>query len=261
MIFRYLAGLLLVVLAAGCPALPPAPPPVAPLAPEDVAARLRSRHQALQSFHAKGRVTLLSQERNYSGTGLLAGRLPSTLKVDILDFLGRSLLSFSSDGQEVRVFFPKEGKLFHGPASPRNLAAFIPPALTLPQTLRLLVGALPLNNGPPQGGEFDAAQGLYRLEWRAPNGAVQERLWVAAQELRPVKGEWYGEDGKVRFSFELGEYGSLPGPLPAKITVYTVIPKVELRLVYKEMEVNPPLKAGDLVLQAPPGVAQVPLAP
>lgn len=245
---------------AGCAALRPAAPPRAVLTPEEALARLRLRQQSIQSFQAKGRITLLSQEQNYSGTGLVSGRLPSTLKTDVLDFLGRSLLSFASDGKEVQVFFPKEGKIFRGKASPRNLAAFIPPGVTLPQALRLLVGALPLSGTKPERGEFDPAQGLYVFEWRHPQGGLQERLWVD-QELHPVKEEWYGEDGGRRFTVELSEYGSTSPLLPGKIALHTEKPRVELRLAYKELRLNPNLRPTDLVLQPAPGVQEVPLGP
>ena len=111
--------------------------------------------------------------------------------MDILDILGRTLLSFATDGDQVQVLSPSEGKFFHGPASPGNLAAFIPPAVTLPQALRLLVGALPLSPGPPSKFDYDPAAGQYLLEWRQAAG-IQERLWVAAQGLYPLKDEYFG---------------------------------------------------------------------
>jgi hypothetical protein len=218
------------------------------------------RQQSIRSFQGKGRITLLSQEHNYSGTGLVAGRLPASLKTDVLDFLGRSILSFASDGQEVRVFIPREGKIFHGPATPRNLAAFIPPGVTLPQALCLLVGAVPLSEDRPERGEFDPAQGLYAFVWTRPDGALQERLWVD-RELRPVKDEFYSEEGVLRFTAEMEDYGS-PNPLlPGKITLRTENPRVELRLAYKELRLNPDLKPADLALQPAPGVREVPLRP
>jgi len=252
--------ILALLLLAGCAGLRPAPPTRMALSPEEALAQLQARQQSIRSFQGKGRITLLSPEQNYSGTGLVAGRLPATLKADVLDFLGRSLLSFASDGQEVQVFIPKEGKIFRGPASPRNLAAFIPPGVTLPQALRLLVGALPLNRGQPRKGELNAAQGLYVYEWSNSQGGLEERLWVD-QELHPVKEEWYGEDGTPRFTAELAEYGSISPFLPGKITLRTEKPRVELRLAYKDLLLNPDLKPSDLALQPAPGVQEVPLGP
>jgi hypothetical protein len=251
-------ALLILLLLGGCRALPPAPPPVTGVSSEELLLRLRSRQQHIQSFQAKGRITYLSPKQNYSGTALLAGRLPASLKVDILDFLGRTLLSFATDGTEVKILSPHENKLLRGPATPGNLAAFIPPTVSLPQTMRLLVGALPLSPGPPDRFDYQAATGRYRLEWGQGN-ALQERLWVDAQGLYPVADEWFGGAAEPRFTAELADFGTLAPDLPEKITLKTTTPKMELRLVYRDLKLNPPLTPADLTLTPPPGVAEVTL--
>ncbi len=244
--------------SAGCRALPPAPPPVAAISAEDLLGRLKARQEQVQSFQSKGRITYLSPQQNYSGTAILRGRLPASLKVDVLDFLGRTILSFATDGTEVKVLSPRENKLFQGPATSRNLAAFIPPAVSLSQTMRLLVGALPLSQGPPQNFEYEASTGRYRREWRQGE-ALTERLWVAAQGLYPVQEEWFGGGAEPRFTAELADFGALAPDLPEKITLKTTTPKMELRLNYGDLKLNPPLTPADLTLASPPGVVSVPL--
>jgi hypothetical protein len=254
-------AILALLLMAGCRALPPAPPPVAVASPEELLSRLQSRHRTIQSFQAKGRITVLAPQQNYSGTALLKGILPATLRVDVLDFFGRTILSFATDGSQVQVLSPREGKFFHGPATPRNLAAFIPPAVTLPQAVRLLAGALPLSPGVADRSEYDPGKGQYLMEWRGEGGTLQERLWVAAQGLAPAEEVWYGQAPEPRFSAQFSDFGALVPDLPEKLTLKTTTPKIELRLVYTELRLNPPLNAADLVLQPPPGVAVVPLRP
>jgi hypothetical protein len=251
-------ALLILLLLGGCRALPPAPPPVTGISSEELLLRLRSRQQQIQSFKAKGRITFISPKQNYSGTALLTGRLPATLKVDILDFLGRTILSFATDGTEVKILSPRENKLLRGPATPRNLAAFIPPAISLPQTLRLLVGALPLSPGPPDRFEYLTDAGRYLLEWRQ-GSALKERLWVDVQGLYPVAAEWFGDAAQPRFTAELSDFGALVPDFPQKITLKTSTPKMELRLVYSDLKLNPPLTPADLTLIVPAGVAEVPL--
>jgi len=244
--------------SGGCRALPPTPPSMAITSPAELLSRLNTRQQQIQTFQAKGRITFLSPQQNYSGTTLLTGRLPASLKVEVLDFLGRTVLSFATDGVEVKVLSPQENKLFQGPATPRNLAAFIPPSVSLPQALRLLVGALPLSQGPPENFEYEAATGRYRLEWRQ-GGALTERLWVEAQGLHPVQEEWFGGGPEPRFTAELANFGALAPDLPEKITLKTTAPKMELRLVYRDLKFNPPLTPADLTLTPPLGMAQAPL--
>jgi hypothetical protein len=251
-------ALLSLALLAGCRALPPAPPPVTGLSSEELLVRLRSRQQQVQSFRAKGRITFLSPQQNYSGTAVLTGRLPESLKVDVLDFLGRTILSFATDGTEVKIQSSQENKLLRGPATPGNLAAFIPPTVSLPQALRLLVGTLPFSPGPPDRFDYHSATGRYLLEW-GQGGALKERLWVEAQGLYPVAEEWFGGASEPRFTAELANFGALAPDLPEKITLKTTTPKMELRLVYRDLKLNPLLTPAELTLTPPPGVAEVPL--
>jgi len=254
-----LAWLVAALCLWGCRSLPPPAPPVAVTSAAELVSRLQAAKPQVQSFEAKGRLTFLSPQQNYSGTSLIKGLLPETLRADVLDFLGRSLLYFYSNGQEVQVLSPKEGKLYRGPATPGNLAAFIPPAVTLRQALRLMVGDLPLSPGQPSNWALETEQGRYLLEWRYPDGASKERLWLEARDLRPVREEWFGPDGRLRFAAEFSNYGQTAPGLPGQVTVKTQKPEGELRLTYREMLVNPPLKDADLSLPKSPGVAEVPL--
>jgi hypothetical protein len=256
---RRLVWLALALALWGCRSLPPPAPPTAVTSAEELVARLQAGKPRVQSFEAKGRLTLLSPQRNYSGTSLIKGRLPTTVRADVLDPLGRSLLNFYSNGLEVQVLSPKEGKLFKGEATPGNLAAFIPPAVTLPQALRLMTGDLPLSAGQPSRWAFEEGQGRYLLEWHSPDGAVKERLWLDAKELRPLREEWFGPDGQPRFVSEFSNYGQLTPGLPGQIILKTEKPKGELRLVYREMLLNPSFQDSDLALPRSPGVEEVPL--
>lgn len=255
----HLAWLVVALCFWGCRSLPPPAPPVSVISADELVSRLQAGKPQVQSFEAKGRLTFLSPQRNYSGTTLIKGRLPNTVRADVLDFLGRSLLYFYSNDQEVQVLSPKEGKLFRGAATPGNLAAFIPPALTLPQALRLMVGDLPLSPGQPAKWAHEADQGHYLLEWRYPDGVSKERLWLEDRELRPVKEEWFGPDGQLRFVADFSNYGQTAPGLPGQVKVKTLKPQGELRLSYSEMLVNPPFKETDLSLPKPAGVTEVPL--
>jgi hypothetical protein len=253
-----LACILAVLAAAGCRTIPP-PPPVPHIASAtELLYLLKARQSDLQSFQAKGRLTLVAPGRSYSGTGRLKGRLPSTLRVDVLDFFGRSLLNFASDGQRVEVLFPREGKLFYGPATPRNLAAFVPPGVTLIQALKVLMADLPLSAGGPSEWRYDSEQDSYLLVWRNPDGSLRERLSIDARSLYPVKEEWYGDNGKLSFAAELSDFLS---DRPQQIKFKTTNPETELRLAFQDMQLNPPLDAADLQVPLMQGVQKIPFRP
>jgi hypothetical protein len=259
---RYL--ILLVMLAVvgldACRRLPPTPP--APeLAADQVLSRLKAGRGELAAFAARGRLTLISPQQNATGTALIKGRLPETLRVDLKDPLGRAVLSFATDGRLVEILFPRENKLLRGPATPGNLASFVPPQVKLAHALRILVGDLPLSSGLPQRTRFEAAEKMYVLEWLKRDNSVQERLWVAAEDFQLRKQEWFGPDGQTAFRVELGEFQpSLPGR-PRQLKLMTFSPHMELRLSYRDFTPNPSLSAADLTVPRPPGVAVQPLKP
>ncbi len=253
-----LVGILAVMAAAGCRTIPPPPPVPRVVSADELLHVLKARQQGVQSFQARGRLTLLAPGRNYSGTGRLKGRLPSTLRVDVLDFLGRSLFNFASDGQRVEVLFPREGKLFYGPATPGNLAAFVPPGVSLSQALKVLTADLPLSEGKPADWRYDSRQEVYLLEWRHADGSLQERLRVDGRTLYPVKEEWYDQGGKLAFAAELNDYDR---DRPHQIKFRTTAPETELRLALQDLQLNPPLTAADLKVPEMPGVEKIPFRP
>jgi hypothetical protein len=256
-----LAGPLLILLAVtatGCRTVPPPPPPVPVASANELISLLKARQVGLQSFQARGRLTLLTPEQRYSGSGRLKGILPSTLRVDVLDFFGRSLINFASDGQQVEVLFPREGKLLHGPATPQNLGAFLPPGVTLPHALKVITGDLPLSPGAPAEWRYEPRQNAYFLEWRNPDGSPRERLWVDGSSLYPVKEEWYGGDGRLTFSAELGDFVR---DRPQQITFKTVEPETELRLALHDVQLNPPLSPAELKIAPVQGVEKIPFRP
>jgi outer membrane biogenesis lipoprotein LolB len=236
-----------------------APVPTAKLSPEQIVSQLKARQGQLTSFAARGRVTLVSPEQNATGTAIIKGKLPETLRVDLKDPLGRSVLSFYTDGQQVEILFPRENKLLTGPATPTNLAAFIPAGVRLPQALRLMVGDLPLSQGKPA--RLNQESDMYVLEWQAPDGSLQERLWVSAGPVQPVKDEWYGPGGTLIFSAEMSEYGKVAVDRPAHIKLVTTTPRVELLLTYKDFTPNATLTPADLAVPRPPGVVVQHLKP
>jgi outer membrane lipoprotein-sorting protein len=258
-------GLLLAALV-GCRGgvkgvVPKKAPPAATVSPEQIFSQLKARQGDLTAFAAKGRLTLISPEQNATGTAIIKGKLPETLRVDVKDPLGRSVFSFFTDGQGVEVLFPRENKLFQGPATPANLAAFIPPGVTVSQAVRLMVGDLPLSPGPPTSVKPESGENLYVLEWLTRDGALAERLWVSAADIQPKKEEWYGAGGKLVFTAELGEFNQAAPGRPQQIKLVTANPQVELRLTYREFTPNPALSPGDLAVPRPPGVMVQPLKP
>ncbi|MGQ9688023.1 MAG: hypothetical protein ACUVXF_04435 [Desulfobaccales bacterium] len=257
---RVLILISLVIALAGCRALPPAPTELE-LTADQVLSRLKAGQSDLSSFSGRGRLTLISPHQNATGTAVVLGKFPETLRVELKDPLGRSVLTFFTDGRIVEILFPREGKLLQGPATPTNLASFVPPPVTLPQALRLLAGDLPLSQGTPNRSHFEVREKSYVLEWLKDDGSLQERLWVAVTDFQPHKLEWFGKDGQIAFSVDLADFQQVAPGRPQNLKLKTQNPPMELRLAYRNFTSNPTLTAADLTVPRPPGVTVLPLKP
>jgi len=246
---------------AGCKALPPRVPVLPERSAGEVYSLLKSRQPDVTTFQIRGRLTLISPKQNATGNAILKAKLPESLRVDLKDPLGRAVLSFATDGQTMELLFPREGKLFRGAATPTNLAAFIPPGVSLSQALSLLAGKVPLSPAPPEKLTVDSREGNYLLEWLKGDGSPRERLTVAGHDLRPCREEWYGDQGRLIFAAELEGFDP-QGSGPAKrLRLLTQDPLVELRLAYQEFTPNISLTPQDLQVPRPPGVREFPLKP
>lgn len=243
---------------AACRTLPPPPPPVA-VSPLAAVAALRSRQEGIQSFQAKARLTLIAPGRNYSGNATVKARFPSSLSVEVVDFFGRSLMSFASDGAKLEVLFPREGKRFSGPATPGTLAAFIPPGITLPQCLRLLAGGVPFSEGDPASWQESGTDGGLVLTWQNADGTPRERIWLD-NHGRAWRQEWSGTAGKPGFVAEFSDFSAAAG-WPRRVKVKTAEPQTELRVAFGDLTLNPPLTPAEFSAPRPPGVVEVPFKP
>lgn len=243
---------LLLGILAGCRTLLPPPPPVA-VSPREALEAWRARQEGIQAFQARVRLTLLAPGRSYSGSARLSAGLPSSVRLEVTDLFGRSLMTFASDGEEVAVLFPREGRMLRGPATPQTLAAFIPPGVTLAQCVRLLTAGVPLSDGEPQSWQEQGEPGSWLLVWNGADGQPRERLWLT--HGRPRRLEWRGEGGQPGFEAEFGEFTG-PRDWPRQIRIKTPHPPTELRVSFGDLTLNPPLTEADFRLSRPPGVKE-----
>ncbi|MBW1952701.1 MAG: DUF4292 domain-containing protein [Deltaproteobacteria bacterium] len=228
---------------------------------QDLRARLLARAQAIQSFEAKGRVTYISPDQKYNGTANFLGSKPQTLRVDVLNFWGQSALSIHTDGDELQILDYRQGKLFRGPVTTRNLAAFIPP-VKISELLEVLTGSVVLSPQGPAQMTYMAEQDQYRLDLSNQDRPGHTVLWVDAQNLQIMAGEWSDAQKQLLFKVKFQDYQPEGRyTLPHQIILTTGDNKRQLRLHYRELTVNPQVTSEALTLMVPAQVQQVPFPP
>ncbi|MDD3581838.1 MAG: DUF4292 domain-containing protein [Desulfobacca sp.] len=250
----------ILVWLAACARVPTIKPGVRPdiRSAQDLQARLQSRSQAIQSFEAKGQVTYISPEQKYNGTALLLGSKPQTLKVDVLNFWGQSALSLHTDGDEMQLLDYRQGKLFRGPVTSRNLEDFIPP-VKINELLEVLTGGLVLDQEGTASMTYLPEEDQYRLELVSEARPGPTVLWVKAQNLQIEAAQWSDIQGQQKFKAKFQDF-DLQGqyPLPYQITLSTGDNQRQLRLRYRKLTINPPLTSETLSLVVPATVKRVP---
>ena len=63
--------------------------------------------------------------------------------------------------------------------------------------------------------------------------------------------EWYDDQEIQRFTLELSDYDSMGLAWPRQFKVLTYQPKSELRLSFRELQVNPALAPAELMIPPP----------
>lgn len=251
---------LVLLAAAACARLPAAPvsarPPVGSAA--DLTQQLADRAKAVATLKARGSVAVTSPQRNYSGNILLTAAKPSQLRVDILNFWGQSMLSFLSDGQEMKLLVYSDSKLYRGPATPENLRRFLPVVVSQEDFLAALTGHIAFQNyeKPVLLDSPDPAQ--LRLELTARNGLEKVKLTVEAQTLQMVSAQWVSPQGQETLRADFGNFlvsGGLAGP--SEITLASGDRENEVRLRYRNLTLNPPLTASAWELPLSAAVREV----
>jgi len=253
-----LVWLLLVLgLAVGCARVPPLPTRVAPSSAQELLTRLQARAREVQSFTAKGRVTVLTPERKYNGTALITAVKPGTLRVDVLSFFGQPLVTFYTDGQEVKLFAYTEGKLYRGPATARNLALFIPPQVTVAEVIAFMSGTVPLAAVPGAELTAEPGQDQYQVEMATPPSGERLTLWVGGPDLEIRRALWRDPQGVELFRVEFQDFQRQNGgPQPHQVELTSGPGDRKMRVRYQDFTPNPSQLSALMNLPGPEGLRE-----
>jgi outer membrane lipoprotein-sorting protein len=243
------AGLLLLCVAGGCATAPirrDYPPPTT----EDLVAALQQRAARIRSLRGEARV----ESRGRSATVLLAAERPGRLRFDVLSPFGSPLASLATDGKSVGYFDRGAGRFVRGPARACTLAWTVRLPLSPDDAVEVLLGSVPLMPAASSDVSWDERAGLEVLRVRAPDGAVEEiRLGGPAGAWTVRAAQLRDRAGRPRWRVEHDEWRVLGGfPMPRRTRVSDG--ENDVRLRYRDEEVNVPLPPGIFGTGAPPGV-------
>lgn len=224
--------------------------------PQELLRALAAEEAKVVTVHGDGKLKIDSPQ----GAGALSMFLwvsrPSLVHLETLDFFGKPQGVMTTDGTRFGLYQAQEGRFYTGPASPQNLARFLPIVMAPAELTMLMLGQPARIPHSDAKLELDHEAGAYRLTLTA--GDVTQRIWVHPRFLRAVRSEVGGPNAfGARFEVlePIGVSGA--GMFPRVITLEAPAAKTRLELRYSEVKFN---ESPDLTMfeaEAPEGVESV----
>jgi len=195
------------MLAAGCAALAPAPPPLAPEETSRVLSAFSAEAKRVRKFYGTGKMSIKSKNRSMGGSILVAAeRDPLRLKLEMTHSWGRPISHvLIQDNRISMVVFP-EKRCYRGPVSAYDGSGLIPPALKREQIWSFLRGfplLSPYHHARSTRGDritlFDRAGTAIQILEFDPERMVPEALRFPESDLEISFSDFQTQEG-IRYA-------------------------------------------------------------
>jgi hypothetical protein len=245
-------GPLILVGLSACPKLPPLDYGVDGPARDaaDLLKRIEVAETQVISVKGDAKLVIDSDQGKGSVSLFVAVLHPARLHIEQLDFFGRPEGVLVTDGEQFGLYDGKERKYFRGPASPQNLARFLPIALPPRELAALMLGRVPRLQAESSTMSVDEASRSYQLTLR--RGPITQRLNVSTGTHRITRSRVEGADLYAVDSDALTSFGA--ATLPRRIVLEAPRAKLTVELLYKDITVNEPPELTLFELEPPEGV-------
>lgn len=245
--------LLLAVIAGGCFA-PRAERPYPPPTAGALLGALRHRAAGVRSMRGEARIDHRGEAGRVGAAVLIAVRRPASLRLDALSPFGSPVASLATDGRTVGFFDRDSGRFMRGPAKACSLLTLVQLPLGPDDAVEVLLGGVPLLDGDAEvSWDGRAVREVVRI--RHTSGAAQEvRLSGRLGAWTARESEIREGDGRLRWRVEHEDWRSVGGVAMPKHTRVTDGRRADVRIRYREQDVNVELPDKIFATGAPPGV-------
>lgn len=244
------------LLLAGCVPRPAAPPPLPRATAAELLKRLAADGQAFRSLKGMARVKISTGTRSFSADQILLAKKPDRLRSEALSFFGQPVFLVATDGTELTVLSPTEGKFYRGKATSANLQRILRVPLRPTDLVHILLYQVPVVAHTRQS-LASAEKGGYRLSL-VEEGRRRQTL-VFDADLRLVEaGYWH--DAKLALRVTYGKFTDEKGhPFPQAICLQVPSVKAEASVVFSDVRTNVTIPEGRFTLTPPAGVEVLPI--
>ncbi len=260
-----LVSTILLVTVAGCGRLPK------PRYPHEVAETALAQHVAQQeriaSLRAEARVDQRGNDGRIRGTVLMFVVRPDRVRFDAMTQFGPAAV-LTSDGQRFELLDMRENRFLVGPTCPENIARLLGITLPAESVVRFLLGESP--RIVATSSRIEVVPGGYEITLSGEDGSTEVlelRVREAdveqppeAQELRLVRAEVRGPEGRLQWRAEYEDYREveLPGggevPMPFVLRFEDPRNHRDVLVRFKAIEPNVEAPAGAFEQPVPGGL-------
>ncbi len=246
--------LLLIISLAACAkpkrTIPPAPslPAIAKLLE-----RLEPEKSKIFSIEGRMSIKINSPSGKNSSTQLILLQRPSSIRLDAVTPFGRPVLTLSTNGETMDVFYHRKNRFFSGDARSRNLSAIFPASLSIKDLTLILSGQIPLIEFDEDSLRAEIENGRYLLTM-ARDG-IREEFYYDMETLDPLEGAIYGPGGETVLAVSMGKYKAFDNlGLPTRIKISLPHENYIMEINYSEISPNNVLPEKLFALKPPEGV-------
>jgi hypothetical protein len=222
-----------------------------PKSAEELLKRIEVAESAVVGVKGEAKLKVDSPQTKGVVTLFAAVTEPAFVHLESLDFFGRPQGVLVSDGKTFGLYDGQSGRYFHGPATARNVARFVPIALPPAELAALLLGRAPRLEHESVEMGFDPKNGTFGLTLK--KGPATQVLTIQPPSYRVIRSTLSGIEG---YDFEFDNIEDLgPYTYPRRVVLTSPKEGVRVELNYKDVVVN---EAPDLTLYEMSVPANVP---
>jgi hypothetical protein len=226
--------------------------------PEDVLEKISSISNREEAVTATAGITIKTVKGTYTQKVAIALKKPASLRIETIPLFGTPDLLLSADVHRLKVFLPKEGHFYVGPATRENIFLFFRLYLNLDEAVAILMGTPPLlqHNGMELKGSLEKE--LYRIDIFAGERLIQS-LWVDLHQDKVVRTDVFNETGEIYYRVEFDDYnhvGRITRPQSVKITIADP-QNISASIKYSNIQVLSETGENLFDLPVPPGITPI----
>ena len=224
-----------------------------PKTPQELLRRIEVAESQIYSLKGEAKLIVDSPQGKGAVSLFAAVTHPALIHIEQLDFFGRPQGVLVTDGTRFGLYMQQDGKYYRGPASPANLARFLPLVMPPAELAAVMLGRAP--RIPPESMQMRFDDPLQLLVLVLTRGKVRQTLHVQPPSYRVVKSTAENLEAYDLAFSDLTAEGGVTLPKHAALDARTA--KTSVELVWKDVAVN---EAPDLSLfdfEPPEGIPVV----